>query len=53
MVREYMVVSFGTSKKTGALYSRALRVRSGQNGAYAYLDEKDQYYLDETRPSAA
>lgn len=51
MERKYMVVSFGTSKKTGALYSRAARVREDEkNGTYGYLDDKDAYYTDDLQP---
>lgn len=51
MKRTYMVVSYGTSKKTGALYSRAARIREDEkNGTYGYLDEKDSYYVDDLRP---
>lgn len=51
MERKYMVVSYGTNKKTGALYSRALRIREDEvNGTYGYLNENDPYYVDDLRP---
>lgn len=51
MERKYMVVSYGTSKKTGALYSRASRIREDEkNGTFGYLDEKDVYYADDLQP---
>lgn len=51
MERKYMVVSYGTSKKTGSLYSRATRIKEDEkNGTYGYLDEKDQYYTDDLQP---
>lgn len=51
MERKYMVVSYGTSKKTGAPYSRAARIREDEkNGTFGYLDEKDAYYVDDLRP---
>ena len=51
MERKYMVVSYGTSKKNGSLYSRAARIKEDEkNGTYGYLDEKDSYYVDDLRP---
>ena len=50
MNREYMVVSFGTSKKNGKDYSRALRVKGDKNQTWAMLDEKDVYYAQSKRP---
>jgi hypothetical protein len=46
-----MVVAYGTSKKTGSLYSRCTRIREDEkNGSFGYLDEKDQYYTNDLRP---
>lgn len=51
MERKYMVVSYGTSKKTGEPYSRAARIKEDEkDGTYGYLDEKDSYYVDDLRP---
>lgn len=51
MERKYMVVKYGNSKKTGALYSRAVRIREDEkNGTFGYLDDKDVYFVDDLRP---
>lgn len=51
MERRYMVVSYGTAKKTGEIYSRASRIREDEkNGTFGYLDEKDKYFMNELKP---
>ena len=50
MIKEYMVVSFGTSKKNGKDYSRALRIKGDKNETWAMLYEKDAYFVQNKRP---
>lgn len=50
--RKYMVVRNGVKKDSGEVYTQAWRVKEdAKNHNYAYLDEKDKYYIDdEMRP---
>jgi hypothetical protein len=49
MEKEYMVVAFGTSKKTNKPYSRAYCLRKDKLGKYGFLDQKDQYFTEDIR----
>lgn len=49
MTKIYMVVRNGLSKKTGALYSIAVRIGKTKEG-YEYTDDKDTYFTDDLRP---
>jgi hypothetical protein len=50
MEKKYMVVGFGTSKKTGKPYSRAYLLKSDKAGTFAFLDRNDSYYTEDIRP---
>lgn len=51
MERRFMVTGYGTSKKTGALYSRASRiVEDEKKHLFGFLDSKDQYFTNDIRP---
>lgn len=50
MVKTYMVVRNGLSKKTGAQYSIAYKLGKTREGGYEYLDEKDSHFTDDIRP---
>lgn len=48
--KRYMVVGFGTSKKTKDEYSKAYLIRGDKNETFGYLDQKDSYYTEDKRP---
>lgn len=49
MDKNYMVVQFGVSKKTGKPYSIAQRMIMANDGTWGRLNPKDQFFTDDIR----
>jgi hypothetical protein len=50
MTKRYMVIAFGTAKKTGNPYSRAYLLKGDKEGKFGYLDSRDSFFTNDMRP---
>lgn len=52
MTKTYMVIRNGTAKKSGEVYSLALKLSKSKDG-FQWLDERDKYFTNDIRPVGA